>query len=80
MLSRNGRGSDAYKEEVEANVFASELLMPEFLLREDLEGCESLDMLDEDLVDELVVELAQKYEVSRQALLIRLGRLGYASL
>lgn len=67
----SGQGTD--EEEVEANRFAAELLMPESFLREDLEGLESIDLLD----DECVSDLAKKYEVSKQALLIRLATLGY---
>lgn len=67
----SGQGTD--QDEVEANRFAAELLMPEGFLRDDLEGLESIDLLD----DECVSDLAKKYEVSKQALLIRLATLGY---
>ena len=60
-------------EEIEANRFAAELLMPEQFLREDLEGIDSIDMLDDDRIG----ALAKHYDVSKQALLIRLTALGY---
>ena len=60
-------------EEIEANRFAAELLMPEQFLREDLGGIDSMDMLD----DDRIATLAKHYDVSKQALLIRLAALGY---
>ena len=61
-------------EEVEANAFAAELLMPEALLREDLKSG-SIDALDEVAVR----RLARKYGVSAQAVTIRLAELGLVS-
>jgi Zn-dependent peptidase ImmA (M78 family) len=66
----SSEGSDP--EEIEANLFAAELLMPASFLAEDLEGA-SIDLADGDLV----YELAKKYGVSTQALTIRLVTLGY---
>lgn len=57
--------------EIEANAFAAELLMPESFLRNDLGG-QAFDMFDE----QAVRRLAQKYQVSVQALTIRLVELG----
>jgi Zn-dependent peptidase ImmA (M78 family) len=62
-------------EEIEANRFAAELLMSESFLKKDLEGLKSIDFLD----DEHISELAKKYDVSKQSLLIRLVTLGYIS-
>lgn len=59
------------EEEIEANIFAAELLMPEFLLNRDLERLGALDPFDDGPVE----ELAKKYEVSRQALMIRIQNL-----
>jgi Zn-dependent peptidase ImmA (M78 family) len=59
-------------EEIEANVFAAELLMPRIFLRNDLRN-KSVDIED----DALVHELASKYRVSQQALSHRLHNLGY---
>ncbi|MEQ6390321.1 ImmA/IrrE family metallo-endopeptidase [Bacillaceae bacterium S4-13-58] len=61
-------------EEIEANNFAAELLMPEDFIRKDIE--EYKDEIDE--WD--VFELAQKYGVSEQAMTIRLVKLGYMQM
>ena len=57
--------------EMEANAFAGALLMPEKMLRQDLAG-RFIDALDESAVR----TLARRYEVSPQALTIRLMRVG----
>jgi len=57
--------------EVEANAFAAALLMPEDYLRNDLRD-KRFDMYDETAVR----RLAQRYQVSVQALTIRLMELG----
>ncbi len=71
----NFRGEDitlpADTFEMEANAFAGALLMPTKLLREDLAG-RYIDALDEAAVK----RLARRYEVSPQALTIRLMRIG----
>lgn len=61
--------------EKEANLFAAELLMPAKFLEKDLRG-KSVDLMDEDALD----ELAKKYKVSVQALTFRLNNLGYIEL
>lgn len=61
-------------EEIEANYFAAELLMPRNFLQDDLGG-KSVDIED----DILLQELASKYRVSPQALSYRLLNLGYTS-
>ncbi len=77
-LPRNGRsaqGIDAL--EIEANGFAAALLMPAKPLREDFKKfkADSIECFDyED--DELASALAKRYNVSLQAMLIRLSRLG----
>jgi Zn-dependent peptidase ImmA (M78 family) len=58
--------------ELEANVFAAALLMPKRFLREDLAG-RPIDASDEDAVR----RLATRYQVSSQALTIRLIDLGF---
>lgn len=63
--------------EIEANLFAAELLMPAEKIRCDLEQHGHLDLLDED--DRVISDLAKKYQVSVRALTIRLERLGYIS-
>ena len=57
--------------EVEANAFAAALLMPEPILRHDLRH-RTIDALDESAVR----RLAQQYQVSVQALTLRLMQLG----
>jgi len=55
--------------EIEANQFAAELLMPEDFIRKDADGLE--------LDDSDIEEMARKYQVSVQAMTIRLTVLGY---
>lgn len=62
------------RREAEANHFAACLLMPEALLKADLRS-RSIDLLD----DLPIRKLATKYQVSIQALSIRLERLGLIS-
>jgi Zn-dependent peptidase ImmA (M78 family) len=73
----NLRNEDSSKgtnqEEVEANLFAAELLMPQSFLKEDLSKSDGLDLFDEDVLK----SLADKYQVSIQALTYRLANLGY---
>ena len=59
-------------EEIEANYFAAELLMPTDLLVQDLKG-KIIDVED----DSIIRELAEKYRVSPQALSYRLVNVGY---
>ncbi len=63
-------GSGTNLEEIEANMFASLLLIPERFLMKDLEG-RSIDIADEQ-ADQQVRELARKYKVSTQAMGFRL--------
>jgi len=58
-------------EEMEANLFAAELLMPARFLVRDFQG---FDPTDEN--DETVADLAEKFGVSKQAMSIRLAYLG----
>lgn len=60
-------------EEVEANLFAAELLMPRAFLKADLAQHNTVDFLD----DEFLQGLAARYGVSVQAMTIRLSYLGY---
>lgn len=61
------------QDEREANFFAASLLMPRRFLEEDLESVHYVNLLDDDFLD----ELARKYGVSVQALVIRLKNLSY---
>lgn len=63
-------------EEIEANEFAAELLMPASFLERDIEQLENKDLLDEDVLK----PLADRYKVSVQALTFRLANLGLVSL
>lgn len=58
--------------EVEANQFAAALLMPEALIRSEL-----AKLGGELLTDRKVAELAKRFEVSGQAMTIRLSHLGF---
>jgi Zn-dependent peptidase ImmA (M78 family) len=61
-------------QEIEANQFAAELLMPENLLLKDIEHVGGrIDPED----DTTIEKLADKYEVSRSAMSVRLMSLGY---
>jgi Zn-dependent peptidase ImmA (M78 family) len=62
----------AQEMEEEANLFAIELLMPAFMLERDLAG-KALDVESDKLVD----ELAGRYKVSKQLMVMRLAMLGY---
>ncbi len=65
------------REEVEANAFAAELLMPEEMLRRHVEA-----LVRDDAAlpaDRLANRLAREFEVSGQAMEIRLGALGFLS-
>lgn len=59
------------REEIEANTFAAELLMPRQMVIQDLKG-QQIDYEDE----EMLKGLAKKYRVSTQAITFRLVNLG----
>ena len=61
-------------EEIEANLFAAELLMPNYMLESDIEEFDGVDD------DESIADLANKYGVSTQAMMFRLAYLGYISI
>lgn len=70
----SGDGSDI--KEVEANRFAAELLMPADSLREDIAKEGSFDFVNKDpSVEAIIKKLAEKYDVSDQAMSIRLTTL-----
>lgn len=70
---RDAHSSDATDgEEIAANTFAAELLMPARMLAQDLAGHE-VDYED----DTIIRELADRYKVSLQAMVFRLMKLGY---
>src|SRR5574343_470703 len=61
------------KQEREANAFAAALLMPKSLLIREIQKL-PFDLADED--ENVVVKLAQKFEVSTQAMAFRMANLG----
>lgn len=82
VMLRDGRSSEGTDEaEREANLFAAEILMPEDMLRAELQGTSHLDIDDAEAeVDKLLERLANKYVVSKQAMMFRLANLGYLEL
>lgn len=76
----NLRSEEASKgvdeQEKEANLFAAELLIPKSILDHTLEGIGSIDLLNEEVIE----NLAKKYRVSVVALTFRLANLNYISL
>lgn len=71
---RNARSSEGVDpEEIEANTFAAELLMPANLIEADMARISAVDILD----DQEIHQMAEHYDVSVQALTIRLSNLGY---
>lgn len=68
-------------EEIEANVFAAELLMPAVFLAEDIVSYGPLDFMDdEEMLDGVLDSLAKKYQVSKQAITYRLVNLEYVRM
>jgi Zn-dependent peptidase ImmA (M78 family) len=70
---RDGKSTTGEKE---ANLFAAELLMPAQFIQEELAEIELLDLEN----DAVISSLADKYNVSRQAMTFRLSYLGYVQL
>ena len=74
VAARDDRSSEgAYIREIEANTFAAELLMPEEVVKAEVEN--PLGPFDEDQVE----SLAKQFKVSTQAMTIRLTNLGLFS-
>jgi len=73
----SGDGSDI--KEVEANRFAAELLMPAKSLREDIANEGSFDVMNRgDNEKAIIKKLAEKYDVSEQAMSVRLTTLYFS--
>jgi Zn-dependent peptidase ImmA (M78 family) len=66
---RSTEGTD--QKEIEANQFAASLLMPRAMLDEELRRSGGV------VTEAMVTELANKFDVSEQAMTIRLGALGF---
>ena len=64
-------------EEIQANQFASELLMPKSLLVKHLQAMDALEFApsDDSAFDRIILELSTIFEVSKQAMTIRLSSL-----
>ncbi len=72
----NGQLREWDLEGMEANLFAAELLIPVHFAQEDLKRLGALDLLH----DEKVAQLAKLYQVSNQAMAVRLSHLGYLDI
>jgi Zn-dependent peptidase ImmA (M78 family) len=64
--------------EIEANLFAAELLMPADWIIRDLERYTHIDLFGDEN-ESVIRDLATKYQVSVRAMTIRLERLGFLS-
>lgn len=60
-------------EESEANMFAMELIMPEEMLKRDVEGLKAIEQDPEKIIN----ILAERYKVTKMVMTIRLTKLGY---
>lgn len=70
---RDARSSEGSAiDEIQANQFAAELLMPRQLLLEATHE-QVLDHVDDEGFDQLVTDLAERFNVSKQAMAIRLS-------
>lgn len=74
---RNQVSSEAVSlEEIEANAFAAELLMPTQMVIDELKQLfKNIDTKNDDL-DNIISKMANRFEVSKQAMTIRLSNLG----
>jgi len=63
-------------EEMEANLFAAELLMPHELLEREIAGADPFDFDEHDFIE----SLGKKFRVSGQAMSIRLSSLGLITI
>jgi Zn-dependent peptidase ImmA (M78 family) len=77
ILRRDGKSSEGSDlKEIEANIFAANLLMPRQFLHADLTAQAGLNG-EVDVSDELIQGLAKKYKVSERAMTFRLINLGF---
>ena len=65
------------QQEIEANKFAAELLMPEEMIRQEVQKCTTKKKITTE--DQLMSELARVFDVSEQAMGYRLFNLGIIS-
>jgi Zn-dependent peptidase ImmA (M78 family) len=74
---RNQVSSEAVSiEEIEANAFAAELLMPTHMVFEEIKHLHQKIDLENDDLDKIILYMAGRFEVSKQAMTIRLSNLG----
>ena len=77
MRLRDHVSSEAVSpEEIEANAFAAELLMPSKMIMADISSQTNFIDYEKDGLDNVLKTLALRYEVSEQAMTIRLMNLG----
>ena len=62
---------DCKDQDIEANAFAMELLMPEDFIRRDLEKSGGIDLED----DAAIARMAKRYRVTPAAMIVRLSSL-----
>jgi Zn-dependent peptidase ImmA (M78 family) len=75
VFFRDGKAAaGTHYQEIEANAFAAELLMPEREVRKVFP--EKISAMELDYYEEKIGELAKDWQVSKSALTIRLNRLG----
>lgn len=75
VFFRDGKAAaGTHYQEIEANAFAAELLMPEVEIRKVFP--EKISAMELDYFEEKIDELAKEWKVSKSALTIRLNRLG----
>jgi Zn-dependent peptidase ImmA (M78 family) len=74
---RNQVSSEAVSlEEIEANAFAAELLMPTNMIFEEIKLVHKKVNFENDDLDQIITYMATRFEVSKQAMTIRLSNLG----
>jgi Zn-dependent peptidase ImmA (M78 family) len=74
---RDHHSSEAVSiEEIEANAFAAELLMPTGMILGEIQSVSEILDSEENDLDNLIKKLANKFKVSQQAMTIRLMNLG----
>lgn len=77
VIYRNDQSSTGEKgQEIEANAFAAALLMPEWMVKKEIQKLEfqGLDLSDDD--DSLISHLANTFKVSKTAMTFRISNLG----
>jgi len=75
VIMRNSRSSEGTDvREIEANQFASCLLMPEHMVQHHIPALKSQD------IEDVVRQLAKQFKVSEQAMAFRLSTLGYEAM